>query len=147
MSMTWDSPTDAKLLRGILKYAKLGQKGYQELADYMDTECTATAIRRRIEKLQEVGTKDASESSPPLTPNQSGKSSRGQTSALVSRTTIDGAVGPSTPTAKKRKVVAQDHSEDEDEDSTYGSPTKRLKAGKTEKIKLEPNNDAAEHYV
>ncbi|KLJ06304.1 hypothetical protein EMPG_10288 [Blastomyces silverae] len=149
MPMTWDSPTDAKLLRGILKYAKLGKKGYKELADYMGTECTPMAIQKRIQRLQGAAAKDTPESSPPLTPRQSGKSSRGQTSALTGRTTIngafDGAAGSSTPETKKRKVVAQDHSEDED--STYDSPTKRLKRGKMGKIKLEPTTETVEHYA
>ncbi|KAL2361897.1 hypothetical protein RJZ56_005204 [Blastomyces dermatitidis] len=140
MRMTWDSPNDAKLLRGILKYAKLGKKGYQELADHMGNGCTAMAIQKRIQKLQGAGAKDASESSPRLTPNQS---------ALTGRTTIneafDGAARSSTPEPKKRKMVVQDHSEDEDQ--TFDSPTKRLKLGKMGQIKLEPTNETVEHYV
>ncbi|PGH33826.1 hypothetical protein GX50_03395 [[Emmonsia] crescens] len=145
MRMTWNAPTDAKLLRGILKYAKLGKQGHKELAAYMGNGCTAIAIQKRIQRLQGNGPKDASEASPPPTPEQNEKAPSGKASTPTNRMATNGTPGSSPIGTKKRKVPADD--DDEDEDSTYGSPTKRLKPGKLGKIKLETVDARVDDYV
>ncbi|OJD15678.1 hypothetical protein AJ78_04096 [Emergomyces pasteurianus Ep9510] len=137
MRMTWDPRTDAKLLRGILKYTKLGKKGHEELAAYMG--CTVIAIQKRLQKLLATTPRDAPAASPPSTPVQKEKSPGGKASSAANRILTNGPPDLSTP--RKRKVLAE--WTEEGDDSTCGSPTKRLKPGKAGKIKLE-NRDVTE---
>ncbi|EEH43504.2 uncharacterized protein PADG_08429 [Paracoccidioides brasiliensis Pb18] len=123
MPMTWDAPTDAKLLRGILRYAKLGKKAHEELAAYMGLECTAIAIKRRIEKLQSFGFKNQLGTSSVSSPSPNGKFNNSP-----NHTSANGASGSSVKETRKRKLTVINDNSDEDE--SRNSHSKRIKSEK-----------------
>ncbi|KAK2751329.1 hypothetical protein FQN55_001064 [Onygenales sp. PD_40] len=130
--MKWDAAADAKLLTCILKYAKLGKDGYEEIAKNMGNDCTATAIKRRLEKIRDRGKGANFDASPPTTP---AKSANGTPQTPKARTPGSAKTGGSRTGANKRKELASVG--DDNGDYNDGSPVKRVRAKKGEVIKSE----------
>ncbi|KKZ63226.1 hypothetical protein EMCG_02431 [[Emmonsia] crescens] len=112
VKMKWDNATEAKLLKQIIKNAKLGKKDHEELAEFMG--CTPRAIKEHISAMQKGAPNEETGSSGPSTPVKSAKSTPKK------QTPASAAVG-----GKKRKSTMCD---DENDHQVDDSPVKKVKA-------------------
>ncbi|OJD15677.1 hypothetical protein AJ78_04095 [Emergomyces pasteurianus Ep9510] len=71
VKMKWNAATEAKLLKQIIKNAKLGKKDHEELARFMG--CTPRAIREHISQMQKGAPAVESGVSAPSTPVKTAK--------------------------------------------------------------------------
>ncbi|OAX84062.1 hypothetical protein ACJ72_01566 [Emergomyces africanus] len=121
VKMKWDAATEAKLLKQIIKNAKLGKKDHEELAEFMG--CTPRAIKEHIVVMQKPAPKHKSEDSAPSTPMKSAK----------------GTPKKHTPVRKmagNKKRHSSDGEDDNDEKVLEGLLAKRVKAETSNEIEV-----------
>ncbi|PGH06043.1 hypothetical protein GX51_02634 [Blastomyces parvus] len=119
MKMKWDHAAEAKLLKQIIKNAKLGKKDHEELAEFMG--CTPRAIKEHIASMQKAATpKDASGGSGSPSPRKNGKSTPEQR----------------TPASRKGSNKRKSASEDDENDLVDDSPLKKVKAEDSDGTKI-----------